>query len=369
MTVAKRFERLAGAAARRPVLTVGIVLALALGGALLSLSLKPSAGIDTFVSKSSSSYRATADDERHFGDDAVIVLIREPLPDLVETKDLGTVTQLEACFAGQVVVANQTLRAFTPAAAGAHTAYGGPQQPVRQAGPDQAGAGRLRPGHVPEPRRGGGQLGDQRDAGRASDSSVKAVERSAYQLALGRGMTRAKALVEAKAAGALEYQQQMQSLEQLALDSGDHSLPSIDSPQFIPSDRVRPDAWGQPAQGPLRLSVPDHQLGADPDPPEVVAVRRPAGPGDLEIRQAIKMPMFRSAYGGRYTVTGVPVVVNDLASTIPGSIAGLLVAVLVVMAIDAAGGVPQSSPAAAARHRAGRRGHHLRAAGASSAPT
>ena len=52
MTVAKRFERLAGAAARRPILTVGIVLALALGGALLSLSLKPSAGIDTFVSKS-----------------------------------------------------------------------------------------------------------------------------------------------------------------------------------------------------------------------------------------------------------------------------------------------------------------------------
>ena len=45
------------------------------------------------------------------------------------------------------------------------------------------------------------------------------------------------------------------------------------------------------------------------------------------------MPIFRSAYGGRYTVTGVPVVVNDLASTISGSIAGLLVAVLVVMAI------------------------------------
>ena len=26
------------------------------------------------------------------------------------------------------------------------------------------------------------------------------------------------------------------------------------------------------------------------------------------------MPMFRSAYGGSYTVTGAPVVVNDLAS-------------------------------------------------------
>ena len=44
------------------------------------------------------------------------------------------------------------------------------------------------------------------------------------------------------------------------------------------------------------------------------------------------MPMFRSAYGGTYTVTGVPVVINDLAGTITGSIAVLLIAALLVMA-------------------------------------
>ena len=60
---ARTFERLCGAAARRPILTVGIVLALAVGGGLLALGLRPSAGIDTFVSSSSSSYRATADDQ------------------------------------------------------------------------------------------------------------------------------------------------------------------------------------------------------------------------------------------------------------------------------------------------------------------
>ena len=43
--------------------------------------------------------------------------------------------------------------------------------------------------------------------------------------------------------------------------------------------------------------------------------------------------MFRSAYGGTYTVTGVPVVINDLAAQITGSIAGLLIAVLLVMAV------------------------------------
>src|ERR1700691_2066080 len=107
----ERFERLSGAAARRPVLVIGIVLALAIAGGLLALGLKPSAGIDTFVSSSSPSYKATADDERHFGDEAVIILIHESLPNLVETKDLGTLTQLEACLAGQYVVANSKLQA------------------------------------------------------------------------------------------------------------------------------------------------------------------------------------------------------------------------------------------------------------------
>ena len=55
----------------------------------------------------------------------MVILIREPLTDLVETKDLATVSQLEACLAGQVLVANQQLQAFTPAPAGSQTPYGG----------------------------------------------------------------------------------------------------------------------------------------------------------------------------------------------------------------------------------------------------
>jgi len=41
----------------------------------------------------------------------------------------------------------------------------------------------------------------------------------------------------------------------------------------------------------------------------------------------------KTSYGGTYTVSGVPVVTDDLATTITGSIAGLLVAALVVMAV------------------------------------
>src|SRR5205807_1207113 len=50
------------------------------------------------------------------------------------------------------------------------------------------------------------------------------------------------------------------------------------------------------------------------------------------IRQAVKMPMFHLSYGGTYTVSGVPVVINDLASRITSSIAGMLVAAVLVMA-------------------------------------
>ena len=59
----------------------------------------------------------------------MVVLIREPLTDLVETKDLATVSQLEACLAGQTVVANQQLHAFTPAPAGSAAPYGGWSSP------------------------------------------------------------------------------------------------------------------------------------------------------------------------------------------------------------------------------------------------
>src|SRR5437763_11481141 len=128
MSMRERFEGLARAAAGRPVLTLGIVLALAIAGGLLALGLEPDAGTGTFGSSSSGSFKATETDHRHFGGDAVVVLIREPLTDLVETKDLATVSQLEACLAGQVVVANDSLGSFTPAT-GRQQAYGGPNSP------------------------------------------------------------------------------------------------------------------------------------------------------------------------------------------------------------------------------------------------
>jgi hydrophobe/amphiphile efflux-3 (HAE3) family protein len=325
------FERLCGAAARRPILTVEIVLALALGGGLLALGLRPSAGIDTFVSSSSASYKATADDQRHFGDDAVVILVRESLPKLVQTKDLGTLTQLEACLAGQYVVANNTLHAFTPLKAGAHAAYGGPNSPCGHLMRSRATQVVYGPGTFLNRAVSAVNTGIRAQI-TAATRATQAAEAKAYQLAIGEGMTKRKALQEATAAGRLEYSSQLQGLERMAVSSGLNGVPSIDDPTFIPQivfDQTR--GVNQPkARFSYLFPTKDSAL---------IQVRLRASLSDSQqaqaiswIRQAIHMPMFRSAYGGTYTITGVPVVINDLASQITGSIAALLIAALLVMA-------------------------------------
>ena len=332
MTVKERLEWVARSATRRPALTVSIVVALAVAGGLLALSLRPSAGTDTFVSSSSPSYRATAQDHREFGSDAVIVLIKgEPLSDLVESKDLATVTFLEACLAGQYVVPDQQLQSFQPAPPGAHAPYGGYSSPcgkLMRYKPAQVVYG---PGTFLN--RAVAAVNLQVRAVLASAQQAIAQARSAaYQLALGRGLSKAQATQAASSAATLESQQQTQQLEQLYLDSGISGMPRIDDPQFIPQivfDQTR--GVNQPKSRFAYLFPTANSA--------LIQIRLKASLSDAAqaraiswIRQAVKMPMFALNNGGSYTVTGAPVVVNDLATQITGSIFGLLIAALLVMA-------------------------------------
>jgi hypothetical protein len=328
----RTLERLVRAAASRPAVTLGIVLALALGGGALALRLTPNTSTDTFVNRSSPSYQASLDDERHFGGDPVVILIREPLTDLVETKDLAVVSELEACLAGQVLVPNQQLQAFTPAPAGTQKPYGGENSPCGK-------LARARPAQVVY---GPGTFLNRAVAAvnqqvlaleSGATQAVNSARQSAYKLALAKHMSNKQALAEENAAGQLATQQQYEQLIQLYLNSGISGQPKIDDPQFIPEivfDQTR--GVNQPKSRfaylfPTRNSA-------------LIQVRLKASLSASQqaqaiswIRQAVRMPMFRSAYGATYTVSGVPVVTDDLATTITGSIAGLLVAALVVMAV------------------------------------
>jgi predicted RND superfamily exporter protein len=326
----ERFERLATFAARRPLLTLGVVIVVALGGGLLALGLQPSTGTSTFVSSSSESYQATQDFARHFGGDTVIVLIREPLTDLVETADLGTLSQLEACLGGQVVIKNQQLGAFTPAKPGSQPPYGGWGSPcghLMKAQPAQVvyGPATFLNRAVSAVRTGIDQLL------RSAEQQISSAGRAAYALAIGKHLSQAKALTAEKDAETLEGQQQQQQLLQFYEQSGINGTPEIDDPQFIP--QIVFDATRGANQPKARFAY----LFPTSDS-ALIQVRLKASLTSAQearainwIRGAIRMPMFRSAYGGRYTVTGEPVVVAALASEVTGSIGVLLVVALLVM--------------------------------------
>jgi hydrophobe/amphiphile efflux-3 (HAE3) family protein len=332
MRVRRTLERVVRTVARRPAVTIGIVLALALGGGALALRLTPNTSTDTFVNRSTASYQASLDDERHFGGDPVVILIREPLTDLVETKDLGIVSELEACLAGEVLVPSQQLQAFTPAPAGSQTPYGGRSSPCGK-------LAKARPAQVVY---GPGTFLNRAVAAvnqevlaleTGAQQAVASAKNSAYQLALARHMSKKQALAEANAAGQLATQQQYEQLIQMYLNSGISGQPKIDDPQFIPEIVFDQTRGANQPKARFAYLFPTKNSA-------LIQVRLKASLTASQqaqaiswIRQAVNMPMFRSAYGGTYTVSGVPVVTDDLATTISGSIAGLLAAALVVMAV------------------------------------
>jgi hydrophobe/amphiphile efflux-3 (HAE3) family protein len=332
MDIRERLERLAGAAARRPLLTLSIVVVLAVAGGLLSLGLSTDTGDSAFVSSSSSSYRATLSDQQHFGGDPVVVLIRERLTDLVETRDLGTVSELEACLAGQQIKANQTLGSFAPLPANQARPYGGAHSPC----------GGLMRTHDVEVVYGPGTFLNRAVAAVSTAEqtmlteaglAVRRAAQEACQLALARHLGEKQCQTAAQAAAQIEYAKQLGQIEQLYLNSGIKGTPRIDDPQFIPQivfDPIR--GVGQPkARFAYLFPTWDSALIQARLRPNLTSEQR--AQAISWIRQAIRMPMFQLGYGGTYTVSGVPVVINDLNNVITGSIAVLIIAALVVMAV------------------------------------
>ncbi len=97
--------------------------------------------------------------------------------------------------------------------------------------------------------------------------------------------------------------------------------------------RVRPAARGDDAEGALRLPVPVVGVGGDPGAAQAGPERRAsasARPSSCARRCGCPTSALRNAEG--YTVTGVPVLAEDLSDALAGSVARLLLVALVVMA-------------------------------------
>jgi uncharacterized protein len=309
---------LAGGAARRPRLVIAIAIVLGLGAAALALRLHPTAATNTFVSSSSPQYRDTQTYYRNFGEEPIVVLVKGDLQQLVLSPDLVRLVGLEGCLSGN-------------APAGALAAEGGPGGPCGQLARAKTVKVVFGPGTFIN--EAANQIDEQLAAQtRAAEVEAKQAERVVSAAALKRGLSPEQARSLGQQASKVTIAGFQKSLVTLALQYGLTSKPSISDPNFVSAlvfDSTR--GAGVPKQR-FAYLFPGPRAA-------LVSVRLRAGLSEAArtrtiglIRQAVAMPQWRLQHGESYLVTGEPVIVSDLTSSISHSIELLLVAVLLVMA-------------------------------------
>jgi hydrophobe/amphiphile efflux-3 (HAE3) family protein len=318
VNAARIFSSLAGDAARRPRLIVGVAVVLGLAGAALALRLKPPAATSTFVSSSSSDYRATQSFYRSFGEEPVEVLVSGNLQKLVLSEDINRLVGLEGCLSGNVPVAA-----------------------LAQAGGANGPCGQLAHGHPVKVVFGPGTFVneaatqiDEQLASQTKQAQTQAAqaERTVRRAALRRGLSAEEARELGRQARKITTARFQEGLVTLALQYGLTSKPSLDNKDFVTGlvfDSTKPA--GTPKQR-FAYLFPGRNAA-------LISVRMRAGLSESQrthtielIRRAIEMPQWRLHNGERYVVTGVPVITSDLVDSITHSIELLLVAVLLVMA-------------------------------------
>jgi hydrophobe/amphiphile efflux-3 (HAE3) family protein len=294
------------------VLAVATLIALL--GAVGALKLEADAGTDQLVDKDSQAYAATQAFKDDFGDDAVVVLVRGDLEQLVLTPQLGKLLQLEGCLAGN-----------TPGTA---------EQPAPE---PCAALAESKPARVVYgPATFLNQFAIQ--AGRLLQQQAKAAVRSsqiaaakAAASARRQGYSEADQAAAAKAAADQVLTSFYQQLLTLGTRYGQFNVPRIDDPRFVSSVVFDSRTPGEPKAkfSYLFPSADAALISVRLDPDLSDAERSEA---ISEIRAAVSQPDFRLR-DASYVVGGVPVVIHDLAGTLSDEIFVLLGIALAVMAL------------------------------------
>jgi hydrophobe/amphiphile efflux-3 (HAE3) family protein len=311
-----------GVAARRP-LVVGLAVGLlALTGGALALRLEPTAATDTLVGRSTASFAATERLHQRFGDEAVYVLVREPVTQLTLTSDVLRVQGLEGCISGNL-----------PKGQKPPGGVNGPCARLARSRPAKVvfGPGTFLNEAV-------GQIQDQLSgATRASAAQAEQVARAARARARARHESAAQVRKAGERAKRLVQAQYAQNLIAVALKYGISSVPQLNDPQFV-SQIVFDDTKGPGVPKQKFAYIFPNKNSA------LIQVRFRPDLSEHErdraiglVRQAVAMPEWKLPNGkGTYVVTGAPVVVSDLTKSISHSLIVLLVVALAVMALTLA---------------------------------
>ena len=308
------FARIAGRCVERPAPVLAAVVLLALVGAVGALRLEADAGVDQLVDEDSATFAATEEFEQEFGDDAVVVLVRGDLEQLVLTENLGTLLSLEGCLSGNAA-AEEGAEIPEPCAELAET------KPARV---------------VYGPATFLNQFAIQ--AGRLLEQQAKEVVRqsrlAAAQAALEarrNGAGRAEAEAAARNAAQDVIVQFEQQILSLAAEYGQTGVPRLDDPAFVSSVVFDPSTQGEP-KSKFSYLFPSGDAA-------LISVRLDPGLSETErseaietIRAAVADEAFR-VRDASYVVSGVPVIIDDLAGSLSDEIFVLLAIALVVMAL------------------------------------
>jgi predicted RND superfamily exporter protein len=315
-----RFERIVRASARRPGRVLAIVAVLAALGCALALRLEPSAAMDTLVGRDADTFQATETYREQFGDHSVIVLVRGELPNLLLTSNLGRLIGLEGCLSGNKPADQQ--------------APGGPGSPCGRLAALKPVKVVYGPGTFANAS--AGEINDQIQARiRAKAAEAARAGRAARKVAAAQGRTPAQQAKAAESARQLVYAEFVRDLLQINLKYGLglSSLPSVDDPNFVSALFFDPSRGATTPKARFAYLVPSSKAA-------LIQVRLKPTLTDAQrtqaialVRAAVRMPQFKLKGDAGYTVTGAPVVAEDLTDTLAGSTLRLLLVGLAVMAV------------------------------------
>ena len=313
------FSGLALRAARRPLLTLGLFAAIGIACAIAALSLRPTAATDTLVGSSSATYKNTQSFYKHFGEEPVEVLVKGDLRKLVLSSDIDRLVGLEGCMSPSL-----------PAAA--LPQEGGVNGPCGQLMRSKAVKVVFGPGTFLNEA---AVWVDEALASRSAqaEAQAKQAQSTVYRKALASGLGAQEASTlgaEARKATMAGFAAEVSAL---SIRYGLSSAPNLDDHEFVSKvvfDPTKPS--GTPNQR-FAYLFPSREAA-------LVSIRLKAGLSEAQrshaiglIRQAVAMSQWHLQNGETYLVTGEPVIVSDVTSSISHSIELLLIAVLLVMGL------------------------------------
>ncbi len=300
-------------------MTIGVVVALALAGLVLSLGLKASSSTESLTGGGSGAAKATDRFHRQFGDEAVRVLVAGDLErTLLVPESMGKLIALEGCIAARVPPDGEAAFAKLPATCHA----------LRKLDAVQSVYG---PGTFVNTSADEIGKGFQTQQAAAQQRGERAAE-AARKLALKRGFSRERADQLAEDAMKLSQAQFQREILQLAVRYGITSPPSAFNQEFV-SQLVFDPAKGvnQPkARFAYLFPGPDAAVMHIRLEPDLTEERRERVLA--LIRDATEDPFFKMADGQRFVVTGVPAFAEGAASAAQNSIYVLLAAAGLVKA-------------------------------------